>query len=380
MPNKNKLIAITIVLIILVAGTGYWYLSVYKPKELMLVFQKDYAKAHALHDAGKRDESIPAFQKALMEAPTKRDETQTKFQIAFDLFMRNQGDDRAQSAAMYKEIINDSSVLSIQRAFAIGEFMSLYNSSQDSKFAREVIFKGDPLGKFLDEARLSGYLINDDSDIMYAVRKSYEFSETFYPLSLSEFYIANWYSIALENGWYKNDAQKQEFISQLKEWTQKGESNLSFTLSVGYEKSKIGSIYRSNALDRKTLAKYTDQDYSYAENLFKMGLQALLPKDTPGDNDFSINAYNIGLYLRFNYAAMLANVYGDKRKNDIIALLQLIINPAPTLKDSSLSFYEFLRNETAKSHDTYGHKKDILRLTNLVPGFKEALAERGIVY
>lgn len=381
MLNRYWLTVIIVIVLVTIIVGGYWYFTVYRPKELLMAFYRDSSEAHQFHHAGRYDESITAFQKVIMKAPTKNDETYIKYLIAYDLFKRNRGDDRTRAVAMYKEIMNDPLVSSLGRAVAIYEFMDTYNGTHDAKFARKDIFKGEPLGKFLDEAGLLGYQSSNDSDVEYAVRKSYELAETFYPFSISEFRIANWYKMALDDVWYKNETEKQAFLSQLKEWTKKGESNLPKAERFHSHKSRVGYVYLMNALARVALAKYTNRDYSYAESLFKVALQKLSPEDILGHSSFNINAYNISLYIRFEHAAALVDIYGEKRKGEIITLLQPIISPSPTLKGyPSPTFYEFLRNEMGESHSTHGHKKDILQLINIAPGLKEAFVARGIKY
>ena len=360
MPLRQTILVFLAFLIII--GGSVWYIRMYVPQKQSMEYQTKYADAMESHHSGDYDASITGFNSALEAAPGKSYAVQTKFKLAFDLYARNRGDDRTTAVQMYKDIISDTSVQGFQRAIAISDLMDIWNGSHDNQFAKDVIFSGQPLGSFLE---------NDDVEL--AVRKSYEMADALSPLSLVAFRVAGWYSGQLRDADVRSP-EKEAFISELKRWTEKGESLIPSALRLGYEKSKIGYIYQMQGLSRRTIAQFTDGNDVPAEAAFKRGLDVL------AEDENDMHSYNVGLYLRFHYAAMLAEVYGDARKSDIEELLAPMVAPPLQFRNYNLSFYEFLKNEQEGSHDMHGHKGDIILLSKMSPAFDSFLSERGLKF
>lgn len=366
---QNYIKLALILILLLVVGGGYWYFSIYQPGKFLAGWNVEYKTASELHHDGKIDEAIQAFSKLAEEAPTKGGEVQAKLKLAFDTFVRNRGNDRVSAVGIYKEIIVDESAPAYQRAIAVSDLMDLYNGTHDNNFARNVVFKGEPFEQYIKEARELNY----KSDIDFAVRRSYEFAEILYPLSLAEFRIAGWYFGALDSGLATTE-QKKELLSKLEEWTLKGEENLPQTLLLNYEVTKIGYIYETQALARRALARNGKGDYSLAEMAFEKALEAI----TVNGEDYHVAG--MGAYIRFHYAAMLADVYGKTKIKEIAALLNPIFNISTQWANLPSGFYEFLKNEASSEHDTHGHKKDLIILSQMVPEFKSFLDSKGIRY
>lgn len=368
MTSQNHIKVYIIAALALVVGAGYWYFSIYRPGELLKEFQVKYKVAFDLHHDGRLNEAIEAFTKLSEEAPTIGGEIKAKLKLAFDLFQRNQGDDRVRSAGIYKELALDNSINGYIRARTISDFMDLYNGSHDNVFARDVIFKGEPFEQYLEEAKALNYR----NDVDYAMRRAYEFAESLYPLSLAEFRIAAWYFGALDSG-RATEEQKPELIAKLEEWTVRGEKNLSSTLKLNYEPSKVAFMHMSNALNRRALARNGIGNYLPAEQAFERAL-AVVSKE----ND--VHSYILGNFIRYHYAAYLADRYGEARTGEIAAMLGPVYATPPQWEDFPSIFDEFLRNEVGSEHDTHGHKKDLVVLSKLVPEFKSYLDSRGISY
>ena len=362
--KKVLYLGAVVILVLIVLVSTYWYFGIERPRQIGNEFIDKYQTAYELHNAGRVQESVDAFYNILKIAPSKEMETQIKFMIAFNTLFRNQNDDKIRAIQMYKDIIADASVESIQRAIAINEMISF--SENDERFAREVIFKGEPFEKYLKEARSLDY----EAIIPYAIRRASEFAETLHPISLNEFAIAQWYSGAIVSGKVKNEMQRKELISKLKEWTEKGEQNLSEMLNIGYPRSKIGLVYYLNALARKNLTELGNiGNYSTVEDLFKKSLEIF-------ESENNIYSYSLSLYTRFYYAAMLANVYGSNRKSDIEKILNpVIMGPPKQWKDYNFSFYEFLKNNISQFNKSY-----INNLIKIIPKLKTVLSAKGIDY
>ena len=344
-------------------GLGiFWYVN--KEQEMRAAERmKEYNKADELHHEGKFDESILAFSNLLNEPTTISLETKTKFKLAFDLFSRNQGDDRQKAATILKEIIKNEEVSRFQRAWAINDFLDWYQGTQNKTIARELIFDGEPLEKFYVES---------SGDIELSLRKTYEFSVSLFPTPLATFRVARWYGNKLtEEGGTLSKEIRDEYINQLKTWSGRGGMTVQQMGIYQYENNKIGYIYQMKAMTDADVARFSSGDYSAAEESFKMGLAALSPED-------DLHSYGLGLFLRFHYASVLARVYGKERIGDINEILQTIVNRPAQFSKSYFFFDDFLKNELGSEHDEHGHKKDMVLLAKLVPKFNSFLLSKGI--
>lgn len=363
-------------LFILVAGSLFLFIKLKEAQNLTNrdnAFRQNYYNDAVQKDiAGNPDEAIQSLNDSLKVAPSKAFENQIRMEIALNMYVRNQHDDRIQAIKIYKSIIQDKDTSLFQRAIAITDLLDIYQGTQDADFVRNVIFKGDPFEKFLAEARLLGY----KEDVAYAARRTFEFAETLYPLAINEFSIAQWYMGELESGVASSEDQKNSFLSNLIIWTEKGEKNFPNAITLGYRRAELAHMLQMNALAQRYITKFQGGvDYSKAEELFKEALTNLKAEST------DVHQFDVGLFVRLRYAGMLAEITGNKRENDIKEILKPIIAGVPNQwKDYPLFFYTFMRSEMDHVYDKYGPKKDIVRLVNLVPEFKDALARQGIHY
>lgn len=366
----SSIIILFVVLALIGSGSFYWFLKI-QPQKRREVFSQEYRAARLSNNAGRINEALVSYERALEAAPSQSSSIQIEMERATTLFLRNEGNDRIQAVEILRSIIVNHAVHPRQRAFAVTDLMYLFQPAQSDPVVRGAIFNGDPFGKFLNEARIVGYR----DDVAYAARLAFEFAETLYPLSINELNIAQWYFGELE---IETDQKKlQEVLSQVRYWTTRAEENFAEAQKIGYAKEKLALMAQINALARRYLAAFggSKEDYARAENLFESALRTLDPEIG------SVYSYDVGLFIRLRYAGMLAQVYGAKRLSDIQKLLEPItVGPPAQWRNHRFFFYEFMRNQVNPFYDPYGPKKDILRLIILVPEMRESLAQRGIVY
>lgn len=361
--SKKYFVLIIIFLILLAGGVSFRYFNV-KPNKPVQTYLQQYNDAAKLHHAGELNKSIQMFENTLKYAPNKSSAVQTNLKLAFDLYQRNERDDRILSVNIYKSIISDTTVSNLQRAIAISDLMGNLDDHPDKKFAKNFVFKDEPFGTFLAKANSLGY----KNDLVYAKISAYQMAEKLFPLALNEFKIARLYLAGLENNYFTYETLAAgDIISYFKEWTLKGESNLPASLHLGYEKSKIGLMYMLDGINRAGIAKYTNDESNYklAEISFKNGLAALSPEAD------SVHTFGSSMYIRFYYASMLADVYGESRKADIANLLQPIIaGPPAEFKNYPFTFFSNIKTASADSV----FKKKALNLVKLAPEFSKVLS------
>ena len=361
--KRSFVIFITVSILAVLVG-GYWYFYGYRPQQLLKSFQNEYKKGVDAQQAGDLNASIAAFNESLKNAPSDLAEVRRKINIASLEFRRNEGDDRVDAVKTYREILENSSLPASYRASAISRLMNFLDASRDEEFAKKEIFKGELLEPFLKEG-----------DVWLAERRAYELSSQLSPSPTTAFLIAGWYNRQLLENKSLTQTAKTEYLAKLKEWTRKGESLLPLMASQNYSKSQAAFAYMLAGIEKGGIAQFFDRNYSPSEYAFKEALKFL------GDVSNDADSYNLGFFVRFNYAAMLAEAFGGKRLTDIRVLLQPVIAPPPPqFQNYPFSFYEFLENENSPAHKDYIARKRIVLLSGLMPEFKSFLDSRGLKY
>ena len=379
-PSKNYmlirggivLVAIALVVSI-VAGAFLWK----KPMDKGVgdSSQKLSEQAKEAHHSGNFDLSISLYQELIKQAPDPDTMAvvNQRLTVSADLFMRNKADDRILAVQIDKDIIQNKNIVPWMRASSVYAMLDFFNGSHDEEFAKKVIFTGEVFGPFMKEG--------DKVDL--AMRRGYEYANALYPLPMVSLRIANWYSNAL-NGQYGSLAPevRVDYYQNLKKWSEDGERLLddSIARKIPYETSQIGYMYQMKALARVGLAHNASSaevkktNFEAAESAFKKALEILAPED-------EFHTYNIGLFVRFHYAASLIQLAADNgvgRIDDIKILLEPIIHTPERFTGKKTVFEEFLKNETLSEHDDHGHKKDLQKLSQMVPSFQAALLARGV--
>ena len=122
-------------------------------------------------------------------------------------------------------------------------------------------------------------------------------------------------------------------------------------------------MYQVRAMNLRDLADFSTHNYAPVDRAFQDALSIIAPED-------EIHTHGMGMYIRFHYAAMLAQMYGEQRERDIVWLLSSITESPTKFPDYPFPFYTFLRTEVGHDHDKHGHKKEIIRLTDFSPEFR----------
>lgn len=355
----KRAVLILVTLLLISWGAFYFYQSyaTRQAKKLAAQFNSAIALADTAHQRGDFDESIVSYQRALDLETSQSSAARAKTRLAYDLFFRNTGEDRREATVLYKEIIADASLDPRLRAAILNTFLNTVSRANSEELARNVVFQGEPLGAFLK-----------DGNIREAMLNAYKYSFSIYPLANSAFNVAIRYGYRLQRNQSEMSAEeKSEAIDSLKSWTEKGESllvesGLNSPAQRAYE-------HHLNGIARWQLGKYSSDldngavasQYDQSEKAFQNALQILAPEDV-------LDTYRTGLYVRYTYALLLSERYGDGRRGEISKLLSSIISPPEQFRAHQKVFVDFLRNTRARSC-----VKDTPRLIELVPEFGKYL-------
>lgn len=325
-------------------------------------FSRELATGQIEHYQGNFEAAVDRYAKAAESAPTKHLRAKADLKRAFELYMRNQGDDRKQSLLIYKDIAFDESQTPFLRTWALTVMLDLFAYLKpDQELLSRHVF-----------SELEANFPGEGFDAMTA--RLYELADQIYPSPLARFGAARAYVLMLVKSAYHDETERRGLIAKVKEWTEKGEEIIPLTLK-DYDRVLQAYIYRLAGERRVALGrlKGAEDNYAKAEEHFKSALALLAPED-------QFYLYGEGLLLRLPYSIMLADVYGESRRTDVEALLEPVVNPPEHFKDSRLLFYELL-DEVQPGKITADHRTEsIIRLKNFSPQFATFLESRGLQY
>lgn len=325
-------------------------------------FNEKAVIADRQYNEGNFDQFVQMYEQLISENKDTLRTPTLQSQLAAGLYYRNNGDDQKRAADIFKQIATNETYSSLVRASAVNDLLDLYNKSYDEKFAREVVFQGAPLERLLTE------------DMYKSVTEAYRYSFSVYPFPISAFRIAQWYGFTLDQkGTSLSDVEKTEFRVQLKQWMEKGEELLAKEVERKvYKRSKLASIYMFDGVTQGLVGDSLRENpnlaavhYRSAEDLFKTALAMLSPED-------ETNSYSVGLFTRFYYAAMLSEVYGDKRSDDVKILLAPILRTPEKFGGKRDGLDNFLKNRKRSC------AREFAAITKVVPEFGRMLVDRGI--
>lgn len=348
--STTKRIEVVAVLLITLFGTYYLYF-LYEPRQ----WEVKYGEGNAFHYQGNVDKAAEAFREALSSSSSANESGRTKVKLAFQLFQRNEGDDRIEAANIYKEVIRDNIIHPIIRAHAAFELIEVYGAlAKDRELLKLAVFNDEPFSSMLKEG-----------DMNLAVRRVYEFSNEIYPLPLTQLTIGrSYFSPYLRNSNLSAD-ERTTAINRLKLWTEAAEDNFEARL-IYYDKNLKAYAYRLDGENHALLADFTDKNYDRAESLYKRALELIAPEK-------ELWSFSEGLLVRWDYASLLARRDGDGAEERIDGLLNPLYELPPEFKDRTLFIHYFLSPE----NKPVIYRQYIENVMNVSARFKNYMESRG---
>ncbi len=293
------------VLLFLGAGAAAYYYFIIKP-ERMAQLDETYKHGHDLHHQGNFSASIETFQELLAGGPSTGDEAHIRSLIAFDLFQRNQGNDRSKAMEMYRDIILGEAYLPRDRSLVLVD-LALLMSNLDRAFYEQ----------HLANTPLAAYLPTTPGrfDALKAAIQMYMQADQMYPSSAAKLYIVNAYAALLGNGALPEGTEPTVVAQLMQEYITQAEPLMS---AVSYEPSHVARQRLARALGLETSngvlknIPFTQIDTAYKEAMALAGQQE--------EGNYQLRA--LLMQTRFFYATFLYNTYGTERKDDVTLLLK----------------------------------------------------------
>ncbi|MDZ4260309.1 MAG: hypothetical protein U1A25_01465, partial [Candidatus Sungbacteria bacterium] len=155
--NKNRLLQIIGIILILVLGIVYWNSS-----RTLKQFPDNVRKAKQLHHQGEIGKSIPLLETLIAQASTKEEEAKLKLTLASDYSKINY----RKGIALWKEVAENSSYLPQQRGFALQYSADMYMLGSRSVSVADAVFSGTSYSQLLDYKK--------GSPILEGIRALYE--------------------------------------------------------------------------------------------------------------------------------------------------------------------------------------------------------------
>lgn len=231
-------IAGALVLVGLVASMYYYYeYTVRTESEAgQARFKADYDAFEVPHHAGDVNASIPLARQLLNDAPTLAWEAQTKLLLAYDLFVRNNGEDRKEAYVVYKSVVADEDVPPRLRALALADMTYNIQMSSDKTLATALLFNDPPYSEVLAQA---------NGDVSVALRRMYEWSDSVYPNAFAKIQVALIDGQQLVNNKAVPGLMREETAELIQRNIQDADPLLN---AVRYEKGRLAQLYLSRAV------------------------------------------------------------------------------------------------------------------------------------
>ncbi|OGJ54831.1 hypothetical protein A3D11_02135 [Candidatus Peribacteria bacterium RIFCSPHIGHO2_02_FULL_49_16] len=300
--SAHKLYLIGGVLLILaaLAVIGWYYGGV-----SLSPFTSNLQKAMDFHRGQDHSAAIEDFKAALEQAPNPEAAAQMKEMIAFNLFQRNENNDRAEAVNLFKEIIGDESLAPKVRALALAD-LTLLALSQDKTFAQQ----------HFSEAPFDYY---DSSATTLNVTRTainmFKASDEVYPNSLAEYGIAYQYAVLSVNNGLGSITPK-EAAQIMQSYIEKGDQNYPNEQYLPSNSARQ-YMYRAIAMDASAYILSDNISLADREAAYKLALSQGGPKEI---DDAQLRAAIMD--TRFYYANFLLIHFGESRYEDIKQILQ----------------------------------------------------------
>jgi hypothetical protein len=372
MSQSRTPLVVVLTLLVLIAGGGFCYFryvrqnnQLQQQNNNMEEFNNKYRRVQSAHSSGDFTGAIDGYKALLASAPDKIWDSKVKSLLAYNLFARNQNDDRAQAIKIYKDIIADQSVPARTRAIVIMDLISTLET-QTSSFYRE----------YFPEAPFKDFLSNNESDrynMVKAMIKFSQYSDQVYPNSLAKYYIANYEVTLLGNNDLNGGSSSEVVAKEIQQYVKAADALIG---EVIYEPSRIAQQYFFRAIS-----------LSYSGSILKnisvdegsKAYEMALVKSGPFvAGDYKVRYFDMN--TRFFYASYLLRVVGETESNK--TKIKLILAPYKTAASDQTNYDAGIRSKYAalkSAPDDDYVKSYSIRLSKISPDLKEFLINVGVI-
>lgn len=324
-------------------------------------FKVAYEAFEAPHHAGNVDESIPIARQLILDAPSPSWEAKAKILLAYDLFVRNQGEDRKEAYAIYKAAASNENVTPLFRALALADMAFTIQMSGDESLARIYIFNDLPYSQLLTDA---------GGNVNIALRRVYELSDSMYPNAFAKIQIALLYGQQLTSGEIMTEPMREETAQLIQKSLKDADPLL---VGFPYEGGKMAQLYLSRAV-----ALWTSS--SVLHNVGLDELQAAQNKVIKTANEAGdVHGKMVANLARLFSAIVLYTETGVTREDELREMLKSLALEVTSATDFSRDSTMGYLGGIAQRPESNVIKKQIAALAGISPEFKVLLQQSGWV-
>ncbi len=351
--------------VLLIGGVGMYVYSTFfskpnysatnSPTEVLKKENPDFNKANFYRKQGKYSEALTSYKTALGGATDSVQEAQIKFNIGLMLEFSGQ---YVPAIQMFKEVAANPAYTNIIKAYSVQEMGRMYHTYYGStKIITDEIFKDAPYKDFM---------VGDEK---LAYRKLFEYASSFYPIALTESFIANSYSgelfYTLKGA--STTPEGKTAIASASLALLKANQYMEQVKNDPTEAALFGEIYSREALVVGQLAASNVPGYTneQAEALHKKALSYA-----------GVNNVLPGNFFVFKYALFLVMNFGQERAGDLQKLLAVFsVANSAQIDKNVVYFYKIARTNPVLTTS----KEALVRMGTIDPAFKAYLLTLGWV-
>ncbi len=362
MNRVTALIILGLLLLGILSGLYYYvYVMSNDPKKDLSEFVSAYKAFEMPHHQGNVDEAVPALRQLLTDAPTPMWAAQVKLKLAYDLFLRNRGNDRQEAYGLYKVVASDEDAPPLYRALALTDMTFTVHVVDDESLATTYIFNELPYSQFLEQA---------GGDVNIALRRMYELSDSIYPNAFAKIQIALLYARRLNSGKTVPEQTREETAELIQKYLKDADPLLT---AVPYEKSKLAQLYLSRATSLGTSERVLrNVSLSDLEEAYKQSIEIAV---SAGNED--VHARAVANLARLFSAVAIYSRAGKERESDVRNLLETVTTNVTSTSDVSNDMVlQYLGNISARPQSDFV-KLQIVALGEVSPEFKDLLRKLG---
>ncbi len=319
-----------------------------------------FAQGEAQLDKGDVAAAVTSFKNALPSASNAREEAQIKNKLATAEWMSG---DYSSAILLSKEVAANYSYSSMARAYAVQTMGQLYYVSSAATRTRitEEIFKDDPYKSFASTT---------DPGVSY--RNLFDYAASLYPLAYAELSSANWYAGTVA------DIKKKETIKAVD--AEKIRTYLSII---------EGKVSLADADMRRIRSSRVEQVFlpaSYVRKAVVLALLTIAGESYPGMPTpesvleealryaQGINAANSEADITYNYAYLVALVYGKAQANKVGSLISNLYGDGRLAGTRVTQAFNYPNNNSANIN------ANIQLIASVDPKFKDFLISKGWIF
>ena len=327
--------------------TSIQYSATNTPTQVLNSTNENFAHGHTLKIAGDYQGAEAAYTLALRTVTDSTQEEQIKLYIGALKYIQQK--DPIGAIRIFKEIAANNKYSAGARATAVQWLSTINQQNADAAVTKE-IFSTKPYTEMLVQA-----------DARLSERYLAEYASSFYPLGLTEGYIASWYTRAILSA--TSSTAINTYKSQVQAKLKSIDANVALLRTFPPTHSPVPYVLmqKANVVAEMALAKLsTPQE---AEDLYNQAMHATKEYNSaPGWDGF----------LRLDYAIYLSRMYGSTRTQDIRTVLAPLSTPDYT-KARIAIFLKNIRSGTFDSQKT----RYVAALGKIDPNFKFLLIDLG---